>query len=819
MAAGWLTAVEQLIALQYMRCQDVTWHRSVCCSSKAVTACAKQVQWQQASSLLRFCHSATLPCDEFSYNGLMAAMAAIVGQHGAPVDVWRETLMLFAEMMAANLRTDCCSLTTALSALEKISAWERSLDFLAKPRDVSQLSGRTSNFGSNSALSGQSKSSAWHEALDLFARLRSVASFRPDLISLHVMLSAELSSSWKRGLNCMSSFKALAIQPDQTAWQMTAGACKGNWRWPLESLQHLSRASLANLDLALHTACVDSCRHGRQWTSALSLLEELQAARLAMDAACYRAAVGACAACGAHHAALRISLDHATHDMSPIDRSWTLARLQQRDPVEILAALRDTYAMMKGEMEDGENRREGSWASSLTASEVAACWWSLASLGVGSVPKHFGDLLLLLSRRLLPRCQLHELMLISWGAAGIPGLDPTELLWFVQQKAIEVEKDLLSQSGMYDTHFPQEFVERILGIVWSCQQQHALGSNFHSKTHHVLSALGKSLDEASETTATRSASFQIGSKDQNLEAIYPSNSEMSPLVIYESLNKVVLYKPPGYEVHDGCQGAQQLVDFVRQRWGTWGAAFPILKDPRSSHGFLHRLDVPSSGLVLMAKSYEAFYELQLQLAAGRVLRDYVALCHGWLVDRTSIYAPVSWQVSENAEPGELSFCKGVGKYAATGFLVQQLRYSGAQAASVLLIRIQTGRRHQIRSHFAFIGHPLFCDGKYTAGPVFEGDLTSGVERNFLHRHHLAFHDTCAEGDHCQRLRDQSEEWIMEVDGLNSKGDLGRQDLKNLQDVFYPIPKDLQSFLNSIKSIKSIKCRPDATGKTEKRDAD
>ena len=635
--------------------------------------------------------------------------------------------------------------------------------------------------------------------------------FRPSESIDEVMLSAELSSSWKRGLSCMSSFKAMAIQPDQTAWQMTAGACKGNWRWPLESLQQMSRATLANLDLALHTACVDSCRHGRQWTSALRLLEELQAARVAMDAACYRAAVGACAACGAQHAALSLCLER--HDMSPIDHTWTLARLQQRDPVELLAVLGDTYAMLKG-----MGKREGS--ASLTASEVAACWWSLASLGVESVPRHFGDLLLLLSRHLLPRCQLHELMLISWGAAGIPGLDPTPLLWFVQQKAIEIEQDLLqSQNGMYDMYLPQEFIERILGIVWSCKQQRALGSNFQYKTHRVLSAIGKSLDEASKSRETRAASSQIGSKDQNLEAICPSNSDMSPLLVYESLDKVVLYKPPGYEVHDGSQGAQQLVHFVWQRWGSLGTAFPILKDPRSSYGFLHRLDVPSSGLLLMAKSYEAFYELQLQLAAGRVLRDYVALCHGWLVGRSAISAPVSWQVSEQSEPGELSFCNGLGKYAATRFLVQELRYSGAQAASLLLIRIQTGRRHQIRSHFAFIGHPLFCDGKYTAGPVFEGDLTSGVDRNFLHRHHLAFHDTWAEGDMELQLRDrcESDEWIMEVNGLDD----GDSDVRDLQDVFYPIPKDLQSFL---KSIKIIKCKGGqmlqaSTGNTGKRDAD
>ena len=184
--AGWLTAVEQLLVLQYMRCQDLTWHRSVCSSSKAVTACAKRVQWQRASSLLRFCHSATVPLDEFAHNGLMAAMAAIVGQHGAPVDVWCETLTLFAEMMAGTLRTDSCSLTTALSALEKSHVWQRSLDLLAQ--GMSHLSGSGATFATNAALSSQSKSSAWLQASELFGSRLHSAALRPDVVSLHVPL-------------------------------------------------------------------------------------------------------------------------------------------------------------------------------------------------------------------------------------------------------------------------------------------------------------------------------------------------------------------------------------------------------------------------------------------------------------------------------------------------------------------------------------------------------------------------------------------------------------------------------------------------------
>eukprot|EP00438_Fugacium_kawagutii_P020940 Skav211831 [mRNA] locus=scaffold305:638288:639061:- [translate_table: standard] len=70
-------------------------------------------------------------------------------------------------------------------------------------------------------------------------------------------------------------------------------------------------------------------------------------------------------------------------------------------------------------------------------------------------------------------------------------------------------------------------------------------------------------------------------------------------------DRAVLYKPPG-----------------------WEEAFPgkaILQDTVHNCGFLHRLDVPNSGLLLVATSYGAYYDLQLQLAAGQLGRDYLVL--------------------------------------------------------------------------------------------------------------------------------------------------------------------------------------------------
>ena len=67
----------------------------------------------------------------------------------------------------------------------------------------------------------------------------------------------------------------------------------------------------------------------------------------------------------------------------------------------------------------------------------------------------------------------------------------------------------------------------------------------------------------------------------------------------------------------------------------------LLGDLKHRRGFLHRLDIPTSGLILVATTYQAYYDLQLQLVSGAMTRDYAVLCHGWSCP-TRIEANVHW---------------------------------------------------------------------------------------------------------------------------------------------------------------------------------
>eukprot|EP00931_Biecheleriopsis_adriatica_P075384 TRINITY_DN49255_c0_g1_i1.p1 TRINITY_DN49255_c0_g1~~TRINITY_DN49255_c0_g1_i1.p1 ORF type:complete len:207 (+),score=25.15 TRINITY_DN49255_c0_g1_i1:146-766(+) len=161
---------------------------------------------------------------------------------------------------------------------------------------------------------------------------------------------------------------------------------------------------------------------------------------------------------------------------------------------------------------------------------------------------------------------------------------------------------------------------------------------------------------------------------------------------------------------------------------------PIFMDTHHRHGFLHRLDVPSSGLILAAKTYEAFYDLQVQLCAGKMAREYTVLAHGW-VPRSlrEIMAHTNWRGEEATIAG------GRGKPSYTTFAAAAYGLHEVGSVSGLAVRILTGRRHQIRIHLSHVGHPALHDGLYTSSASYECDAAL-CPRNSLHRHRLAFMD-------------------------------------------------------------------------------
>ncbi len=143
-------------------------------------------------------------------------------------------------------------------------------------------------------------------------------------------------------------------------------------------------------------------------------------------------------------------------------------------------------------------------------------------------------------------------------------------------------------------------------------------------------------------------------------------------------------------------------------------------------GIVHRLDKETSGLLVVARNDETHSALQAQVQRREVERIYLALAKGHLASRTgTIDAPIG---RASRQRHRMAVSGAASREARTHFEVLEL----LSAESYLEARLETGRTHQIRAHFAAIGHPLVGDSSYG------GERKYGLERQFLHAHRLAF---------------------------------------------------------------------------------
>ena len=189
-------------------------------------------------------------------------------------------------------------------------------------------------------------------------------------------------------------------------------------------------------------------------------------------------------------------------------------------------------------------------------------------------------------------------------------------------------------------------------------------------------------------------------------------------VVYRDDALAVVDKPAGLVVHPapshtGPTLVDQLGDLLAGG------------DPERP-GIVHRLDKGTSGLLVVARTDEAHRALQGQVKRREVERVYLALASGRLGSRTgTIDAPVGRATRRRHR---MAVSGAASREARTHFEVLEL----LNTDSYLEVRLETGRTHQIRTHFQAIGHPLVGDTTY-GGPA-----RYGLERQFLHAHRLAF---------------------------------------------------------------------------------
>ncbi len=250
-----------------------------------------------------------------------------------------------------------------------------------------------------------------------------------------------------------------------------------------------------------------------------------------------------------------------------------------------------------------------------------------------------------------------------------------------------------------------------------------LPSLSRSRIKDLITAGLVTVDGAAAKPAARVRRGQRIEMTVPLRAPATITPEAIPLdVVYEDADLLVINKPPGLTMHPGAGRASgtlanAVAARVPQILTLGGGLRP---------GIVHRLDKDTSGLLVVAKAAQALTSLQEQVAARSVRRTYLAIVRGNLAGESgTIDAPIGRHTRHRTKMA----VQAGGRRAVTRYRVlERLKHFTLVAADLL-----TGRTHQIRVHFAHLGHPVAGDRLYGAG---SDDL--GIGRQALHAVRLQF---------------------------------------------------------------------------------
>jgi 23S rRNA pseudouridine1911/1915/1917 synthase len=212
-------------------------------------------------------------------------------------------------------------------------------------------------------------------------------------------------------------------------------------------------------------------------------------------------------------------------------------------------------------------------------------------------------------------------------------------------------------------------------------------------------------------------------------------------MVYEDDDLAIVNKPAGMMVHAGAGATEDvrnrgtLVNALLHRFGNMSQVSGELRP-----GIVHRLDRMTSGLMVVAKNDLAHRRLAEQFSQRQVRKTYIALVHGAVKkEQGTIETAISRDVVRRTR---MTTRRREGRAAVTHYRILERLDSRYGKFSLLELRIETGRTHQIRVHLSSLGHPVVGDTLYGAPRVIRAPAIQrkpepdqalpAPPRNFLH---------------------------------------------------------------------------------------
>lgn len=272
-----------------------------------------------------------------------------------------------------------------------------------------------------------------------------------------------------------------------------------------------------------------------------------------------------------------------------------------------------------------------------------------------------------------------------------------------------------------------ERIDRVLAMITGCTRSEASAALAASTVTVNGAVVTKPSSRVQEGDAVAVAS------DPHVPEELPGpDPDVEVRTVHVDDDVIVVDKPAGLVVHPGAghRGATLVNGLL--------AAFPDLAGVGEPHrpGIVHRLDKGTSGLMVVARTPDAYDDLVAQLSTHTVDRRYVALVWG---EMASPAGTIDAPIGRSRRNPLMMTISTAGRPSRTHYQVERT-LTDPQSMSVVSLRLETGRTHQIRVHLRSIGHPVVGDDAYGGRrPLL------GLGRPFLHARHLSF-DHPATGD-------------------------------------------------------------------------